>query len=129
MRGGARLPVAPAVGPSGRPAGKQQEEEPQTEDVVTPSLPRGNHLVARMKTSPGFGRFSSPSRVTPVAMSRSQLPVTVAAAPPSCARLPIPLTESVSNSVYMPAGPPADPHPRTRPSQAGGTASHNSTTT
>src|SRR2546427_13208860 len=90
MRGGARLPDAPAVGPSGRPAGKQQEEEPQTEDVAAPSLPRGNHLVARMKTSPGFGRFSSPSRVTPVAMSRSQLPVTVAGRPPAATAVRVP---------------------------------------
>src|SRR3989449_7435484 len=112
MRGGARLPVAPAVGPSGRPAGKQQEEEPQTEDVAAPSLPRGNHLVARMKTSPGFGRFSSPSRVTPVAMSRSQLPVTVAGPRRGCTRLPLPplpkliLTPSLRRRAPAPSPPP-----------------------
>src|SRR6267143_1230914 len=90
MRGATRLSAAPAVGPSGRPAGKQQEQEPQTEDVVAPSLPRGNRLVARTKTSPGFGRSSSPSRVIPVALSRSQLARYSGGAAPELHRLPYP---------------------------------------
>src|SRR5258705_13012090 len=51
----------------------QRRRVQQRRVCVAPSLPRGNRLVARTKTSPGFGRSSSPSRVTPVVLSRSQL--------------------------------------------------------
>src|SRR5882762_9496946 len=57
---------------------------------AAPSLPRGNRLVARTKTSPGFGRSSSPSRVTPVALSRSQLARYSGGAAPESHRLPYP---------------------------------------
>src|SRR5213594_2376169 len=67
-----KLFVGEAVRPTDRPTGRKLEREPQKRDVEAPSLPRGNRLVARTKTSPGFGRSSSPSRVTPVALSRSQ---------------------------------------------------------
>src|SRR2546426_11137866 len=67
-----KLFVGEAVRPSDRPTGRKLEPEPQKRDVEAPSLPRGNRLVARTKTSPGFGRSSSPSRVTPVALSRLQ---------------------------------------------------------
>src|SRR2546426_10890596 len=104
MREVTRLFVGQAVRPSDRPTGRKQEREPQIRDVSAPSLPRGNHLVARMKTSPGFGRSSSPSRVTPVAMSRSQLPVTVAGARRGGTPLPIPLRENDSSLRLYAAG-------------------------
>src|SRR6267378_8465126 len=113
MRGATRLSAAPAVGPSGRPAGKQQEQEPQTEDVVAPSLPRGNRLVARTKTSPGFGRSSSPSRVTPVALSRSQLARYSGGAAPESHRLPYPHSRYELLSESRRRGSPAQcPHER-----------------
>src|SRR5437762_6092338 len=65
MKGVMKLFVGQAVRPSDRPTGRKQERGPQIRDVEAPSLPRGNHLVARTKTSPGFGRSSSPSRGYP----------------------------------------------------------------
>src|SRR5260370_13139429 len=69
---------------------------------ASPSLPRGNRLVARMKTSPGSGRTGSPSRVTPVALSRSQLPVTVAGSRRGQPRAPL-LTRALTRLAGLPA--------------------------
>src|SRR2546425_12152375 len=120
MREVTRLFVGQAVRPSDRPTGRKQEREPQIRDVSAPSLPRGNHLVARMKTSPGFGRSSSPSRVTPVAMSRSQLPVTVAGPRRGGTGLPFPppandcLARLAGGGVPPQGPPPAAPPPGAR---------------
>src|SRR5437899_12397766 len=85
-----KLFVGEAVRPSDRPTGRKLEREPQKRDVEAPSLPRGNRLVARTKTSPGSGRSSSPSRVTPVALSRSQHARYSGGAAPDSHRLPYP---------------------------------------
>src|SRR2546427_4535527 len=85
-----KLFVGEAVRPSDRPTGRKLEREPKKRDVEAPSLPRGNRLVARTKTSPGFGRSSSPSRVTPVALSGSQHARYSGGAAPESHRLPYP---------------------------------------
>src|SRR6266850_6811089 len=91
----------------------RQREERRIEVFAAPSLPRGNRLVARTKTSPGSGRSSSPSRVTPVALSRSQLARYSGGAAPESHRLPYPHSRYELLAESRRRGSPAQcPHER-----------------
>src|SRR6266699_1854664 len=57
MRGGVKRCVGPADFRADVPTcDMQQVGEDRRKTRASPSLPRGNRLVARTKTSPGFGR-------------------------------------------------------------------------
>src|SRR2546425_9843783 len=87
--------------PDGRTAYSWQAKERRIRAFAAPSLPRGNRLVARMKTSPGSGRsgaaFPGTDPVAGTVEGRSMLrpyikslPVTVAGARPASPPLPTP---------------------------------------
>src|SRR6266550_4423443 len=100
MRGAAKRCDGPAAYRADVPTCDMQQVGEDLEEVcAAPSLPRGNRLVARTKTSPGSGRSSSPSRVTPVALSRSELARYSGGAAPDSHRLPYPRSQCVASSV------------------------------
>src|SRR2546428_1575850 len=87
--------------PDGRTAYSWQAKERRIRAFAAPSLPRGNRLVARMKTSPGSGRsgaaFPGTDPVAGTVVGRrllrpiiKSMPVTVAGAPPAGHNPPIP---------------------------------------
>src|SRR2546422_10999308 len=101
--------------PDGRTAYSWQAKERRIRAFAAPSLPRGNRLVARMKTSPGSGRsgaaFPGTDPVAGTVEGRSMLrpyikslPVTVAEPRPAHHPLRFPhphKTDSVSRHLVV----------------------------
>src|SRR2546426_2168776 len=96
--------------PDGRTAYSWQAKERRIRAFAAPSLPRGNRLVARMKTSPGSGRsgaaFPGTDPVAGTVEGRSMLrpyikslPVTVAGGRRAFTRPRIPIRERTTRSV------------------------------
>src|SRR3989442_6445497 len=96
--------------PDGRTAYSWQAKERRIRAFAAPSLPRGNRLVARMKTSPGSGRsgaaFPGTDPVAGTVEGRSMLrpyikslPVTVAGPRRTYTGFRIPIRERTTRSV------------------------------